>query len=322
LRQAFSVRGLSPPPELLKAIDRITPALRMFRHADGSLALFNGMGVTAPGGVAVALAYDDARSQPVVNARYAGYQRLEAQDALVLIDAGAPPPPSSSREAHAGCLSFELSIGLDKIVINCGNPGPLRPNLRKSARLTAAHSTLSLGEDSSCLFGSDSGFGRFFDDEILLGPAKAPVLREDRAEGSTVVASHDGYSRRFGLIHERRWSLRADGRRLAGRDRLIDVSGAQRFDANYAIRFHIHPAVVLTQIWNGAGVLLEAPGGARLTFEAGGLPLTIEESILFASPDGPRSCEQIVVHGASADIAEIEWNFVLGAGNGLEIRPQ
>ena len=40
--------GNRRPPELLNAIDRMRPALRMFRHGDGSLALFNGMGVTAP----------------------------------------------------------------------------------------------------------------------------------------------------------------------------------------------------------------------------------------------------------------------------------
>jgi len=56
-------------------------------------------------------------------------------------------------------------------------------------------------------------------------------------------------------------------------------------------------------------VLLETPGGAKLAFEAGGLPLAIEESIFFAAPEGPRACEQIVIYGASADIPEIDWSF-------------
>ena len=58
--------------------------LRMFRHADGSLALFNGMGVTAPDALATVLAYDDARAQADLNAPHSGYQRLEGDD-LVLI---------------------------------------------------------------------------------------------------------------------------------------------------------------------------------------------------------------------------------------------
>ncbi|WP_296706721.1 heparinase II/III family protein [Rhodoblastus sp.] len=315
LRQAFAARGLSPPPDLLNAIDRMTPALRMFRHGDGSLALFNGMGVTAPDGIAIALAYEDNRNQPVFNARYSGYQRLEAQDALVILDAGRPPPPLSSRDAHAGCLSFEFSLGADKVVINCGDPGPSRPKLRASARLTAAHSTLVLDDSSSCLFSAQIGAARWFDDEILLGPERVPATREDNTRGSMVLASHDGYLRRLGFLHERRWLLQADGGRLQGKDRLIAANGSERSNVNYAIRFHIHPAATLTQIRDGAGVLLELPSGAKLAFEAGGLPLAIEESILFAAPEGSRACEQIVVYGASADIAEVDWSFTLQRAN-------
>ncbi len=78
---------------------------------------------------------------------------------------------------------------------------------------------------------------------------------------------------------------------------------------NYAIRFHIHPSVTLTLISEGAAILLETPGGVELAFDAGGLPLAIEESIFFAAPAGPRPCEQIVIYGASADIDEIDWCF-------------
>lgn len=322
LRQAFAARGLSPPRELLKAIDRMSPALRLFRHPDGALALFNGMGVTAPDGIAIALAYEHEQGQPVFNARYSGYQRLEAGESVVILDAGRPPPAPSSRRAHAGCLSFEFSHGPDRIVVNCGSPGPQREDLRESARLTAAHSTLTLDDASSCLFAAQIGAPRWLGNEILAGPRHVPTMREDNAQGSMVLSSHDGYARRFGLIHERRWFLQGDGARLQGRDCLIRAGGAHAPNANYAIRFHIHPATALTQIWDGAGVLLETPGGARLVFEAGGLPLAIEESIFFAAPEGPRACEQIVVYGASADIAEIDWSFAVQRSDSFPPTPR
>jgi uncharacterized heparinase superfamily protein len=310
LRQAFAARGKAPPAELLGAIDRIGPALRMFRHGDGSLALFNGMGVTAPDRVAVALSYEETRGQPIFNARYMGYQRLEAGDALVLIDAGPPPPPLYSRSAHAGCLSFEFSLGFEQIVINCGNPGPRRADLRRSARTTAAHSTLSLDDEASCLFGFQTGAPGWLADKILAGPQNVPVAREDDAQGAQVLASHDGYARRYGFFHERRWRVETGGATLLrGRDRLIPANGSAAANVNYAIRFHIHPTVTLTLISDGAAILLETPGGASLVFDSGGLPLAIEESIFFAAPEGPRPCEQIVIYGASADIAEIDWSF-------------
>jgi uncharacterized heparinase superfamily protein len=313
LRQAFAARGMSPPTELLNAIDRMTPALRMFRHHDGSLALFNGMGVTAPECIAIALSYDDARGQPIFNARYSGYQRLEASNALAIVDTGAPPPPLFSRGAHAGCLSFEFSLGTERIVVNCGNPGPRRPDLRASARTTAAHSTVTVNNVSSCLFSARSGVQNWFADEILSGPRHVPVTRDENDKGTTVRASHDGYQRRFGLIHERTLALEADGARLQGRDRLLPVRGAEWKDVSYAIRFHIHPSVTLVPIWEGLGVLLQTSEGAVLAFEAGGLPIDVEESIFFAAPEGARACEQIVVYGTAEDINEIAWSFALQA---------
>ena len=87
LRQAFTARGLSIPQELISCVDRVLPMLRMMRHGDATLALFNGMGVTAPDTLATVLAYDDARGQPVMNAHYAGYQRLEGDNTIVVCDA-------------------------------------------------------------------------------------------------------------------------------------------------------------------------------------------------------------------------------------------
>lgn len=309
LRQAFAARGQAPPQELLKAIDRMTPALRMFRHGDGSLALFNGMGVTAPDRVAIVLAYEETRGQPISNARYSGYQRLEAGNAVVLIDVGRPPPPLYSRSAHAGCLSFEFSLGAERIVVNCGNPGPRRGDLQASSRSTAAHSTLSLNEMSSCLFGFQTRAPIWFANEILAGPQNVPVAREDTAESSQVLGSHDGYSRRLGFFHERRWLLQSDGARLQGRDRLIPTNENKMADAKYVIRFHIHPSIALTS--DGSTVILETPSGETLIFDAGGLPVAIEESIFFAGPEGPRPSEQIVVYGEAADIDEIDWSFTL-----------
>ena len=51
----------------------------------------------------------------------------------------------------------------------------------------------------------------------------------DDETGGVVLAeaSHDGYVRRFGLVHQRQLTLSADGRSLSGEDRLI-ASGRRR----------------------------------------------------------------------------------------------
>ena len=152
LRQLFSARHLQPPAALNNAIDRMMPMLRFFRHADGNFAQFNGMGPTPVDLLATVLAYDDARGAPVSNAPHSGYQRIDAGNTALLMDTGQPPPLAVSQEAHAGCLSFELSWKQHRLVVNCGLPAVNRENWRQVARATAAHSTVTVNDASSCRF--------------------------------------------------------------------------------------------------------------------------------------------------------------------------
>lgn len=310
LRQAYAARSVAAPQALIGAIDRMLPMVRLLRHGDGSLGLFNGMGVTAPDRVATVLAYDDTRGQPLVNAPQAGYQRLQAGDAVVILDTGPPPPPVHSGEAHAGCLSLEFSAGGERVIVNCGAPAPTRAAVRLAARQTAAHSTLVLDDTSSCHFAPDSGIERIAAGQILAGPRKVTVERKDGREGSLIELSHDGYVRRFGFVHERRLALDATGKRIVGEDRLSAAQGAEAlFARNFAVRFHLHPGVRACGGASDAELRLETPSGRVFLFEAGGRAAEIEESVFFASPDGARATQQIVVRGPAEEGAEIAWSI-------------
>ena len=70
----------------------------------------------------------------------------------LLMDTGRPPPVDLSHEAHAGCLSFELSWKHHRLVVNCGLPAVNKENWRQVARATSAHSTVTINESSSCRF--------------------------------------------------------------------------------------------------------------------------------------------------------------------------
>lgn len=310
LRQVYAARGLEVPGTLLNAVDRMMPMLRMFRHGDGTLALFNGMGVTPPEQLATVLAYDDLRALPLVNAPHSGYQRIEARDSIVVIDAGRPPPRAFSSHAHAGCASFELSVGPQRLVVNCGTPDPNRAGAREAARVTAAHSTLVIDDTSTCRFASHSGWGRWLGDEIVFGPQEVHAERHEGIAGTEVVVAHDGYVAAFGLVHERRLLLRKDGLRLEGFDRLLATTGAHAVEPRpFAVRFHIHPSVRLKRVREGRAVLCVLASGKRWLFETEAGRAEIEESIFFASPDGSRPSAQIAVHGLTGADVEIAWSF-------------
>ncbi len=295
LRQLYPARNATPPAAIVTAVDRMMPMIRFFQMGDGTLARFNGMGPTAIDQVATALVYDDTRGTAPLSAGHGGYERLEAGAAVVLVDAGMPPPARFSGEAHAGCLSFEFSSGRDLIVANCGVPPILKAAWRIDARKTAAHSTVSVANRSSLRIGT----GIWSQGRVISGPL---MVRRERA-GQRLTARHDGYAGRLGVIHQRRLELSDTGDRLAGEDR---IDGG---DQPYVLRFHLHPAVEVIPTEHPQAALLRLPGGDGWRFVAN-QPVTIEESVALAQAEGPRRAFQIVVTVASsAAVPAVAWAF-------------
>jgi uncharacterized heparinase superfamily protein len=312
LTQAFAARNLAPPPQLLNAVDRMMPMLRFFRHGDGSFALFNGMGPTPPDLVATLIAYDDTRGTPVNNAVQSGYQRAEAGHTILLMDTGRPPPPAMSRDAHAGCLSFEFSARAQRIVVNCGLPATGKDDWRDYARSTPAHSTVTFNDVSSCRFTETGTYRRQAGVPIASGPTRVPLERTTNEHGETIIrALHDGYSR-FSVMHERTLVLSADGTRLDGEDAFISTKGdvipAKAADA-FVLRFHLHPAVRATKLTDGHGAMLVLPGRELWNFHAYEDAVEIEESAFLGGSDGPRRTLQIVIRGHARRAPRLRWYF-------------
>jgi uncharacterized heparinase superfamily protein len=316
LSQVFTARNVAPPDPLLHAIDRMMPMLRFFRHGDNTFALFNGMGPTPTDLLATILAYDDARGSPVANAVHSGYQRIDAGHAVVLIDTGGPPALTLSSEAHAGCLSFELSSRAQRIVVNCGLPATGKGSWRHLARATAAHSTVTINETSSCRFLDVALFRRLFGTLVISGPRQVTTSREDDGEVVQVRSTHDGYADPFGLVHQRTIMLATDGTHLEGEDIFLPVDGdtlAKTSPDAFAVRFHLHPSVRANRLSDGHGVLLTLPNKDVWTFYAPVDQVEIEESVHLAGRDGPRRTSQIVIHGRAHEAPRVQWSFVHAA---------
>ena len=324
LRQAFTSRNISPPPALLNAVDRMMPMLRFFRHGDGHFALFNGMGPTPTDVLTTILAYDDARGTPVANAPHSGYQRVEAAGTLILMDTGRPPTLALSQEAHAGCLSFELSAKLNRIVVNCGLPASSRESWRQVARSTAAHSTVTFNDVSSARFVESNSIKRMLQGmPIIGGPNNVTVAREERDGAIVLRVSHDGYAESFGVIHQRALMLSADGARLDGEE-LFTPTGGESVPAGrdqYAVRFHLHPSVKANRLTDSHGAMLMLPNKEVWTFSAYEDRIDLEESVYLAGNDGPRRTVQLVIYGRARKVARVQWTFAhVAPGNGAAAR--
>lgn len=308
LRQTFAARQIHPPAALLNAIDRMMPMIRFFRHGDGAFALFNGMGASPADAAATVLAYDDSFGKPIGNATYSGYQRLASGDTIVIMDTGRPPPIPLSGGAHAGCLAFELSSGRHRVIVNCGAPATNSRAWRQAARTTAAHSTATVEDSSSCRFLAEERLADILGPVVVAGPRHVAVSRESAAGTTRIVASHDGYRQRLGVTHARRLELKADGRVLAGED---DFACAHA-DANpaYALRFHLHPDIRAGRSQSGHGITLTLPDRETWTFAVEGAEAQLEESVYLPDPDGPRRTSQIVVYGRVNHQPRVAWSLV------------
>ena len=311
LRYTYANQAETPPASLMNAVDRMLPALRFFRHQNGALARFNGMGATIHDRIAAILRHDDAAGAPLLHAPYSGYERLSLGDTTVIADTGLPPPIDLSNAAHAGCLSFEMSSGRHDFIVNCGVDTWGAADFRPLARATAAHSTATLNDTSSARFNHPLKVNDTAGAPLIGGPRNVECERRDGGGVQGFVATHDGYLSRFGLFHERELTLSQGGSVLAGRDRFMRAGGgAPRSNGRdlVSVRFHLHPELELTREARDRFVLA-APNGHRWELSCRQVLPDIEESIYFAGLAGPRRSRQIVLTFKASETPEIRWQL-------------
>ena len=304
LRQTYINLGHDVPAKLIPTIDRMYPALRFFRHQDGDLALFNGATSTPASELMSVLRYDETGGKPFKSLPHANYHRLSAEGTTIIVDTGFPLSPELSQRAHAGCLSFEMSSGRNRFIVNGGAPKFSAREYRRLARSTAAHSTVTLNETSS----SRLIRSHFCGASILAGVSNIDVeRREDQLGNDWLRAVHDGYLARFGYLHERELGLSSNGNKIKGHDRIFVPDGQRPVRTVVAeARFHIHPGNALSRV-DRESVLMVAAEGEAWQFSAPGLSAEIEEDIFFADASGFRQSQQIVIRFSPLEVSDIRW---------------
>jgi uncharacterized heparinase superfamily protein len=304
LRQTYINLGHTLPQKLIPTIDRMYPALRFFRHQDGDLALFNGASATPASELMSVLRYDESAGKPFKALPHMNYHRLTAEGTTLIVDTGHPLSSDLSCSAHAGSLSFEMSSGRHRFIVNCGAPKSASRSYRTISRSTAAHSTVVLEETSSSRIARSRLAGAI----LLPGVSNVDVERWDDAHGNDWLrAIHNGYVHEHGYFHEREIGLGLKGNKIKGHDRFFVPEGAAAGAAVSAVaRFHIHPAITLKRR-DEESVAMRAPDGEIWIFAAPGLQVLIDEDIFFADASGTRPSQQLVIEFSPPETSEIRW---------------
>jgi uncharacterized heparinase superfamily protein len=146
-----------------------------------------------------------------------GYFRFTDNDLSVFVDAGPIGPDFQPGHAHCDALSFELSVGLNRVFVNTGISTYNDNARRRWERGTAAHNTVSIaGLEQNEVWGAFR-VGR-----------RARIFGLEVGD-QHVVALHDGY-RSKGIEHCRRFDFL--DKQLLIRDKLLadePVAGVAHF---------------------------------------------------------------------------------------------
>jgi uncharacterized heparinase superfamily protein len=311
LRQCFIARQRKVPRLVDEAVARVMPMLRYMRLGDGALARFNGVGANEVEAVVTVLSYDPAPDQQLKAAPHSGYSRLVRGATVIIADVAGPPPLPLAGRAHAGALSFEISSGTSLLFVNGGAPGPADANWRPASRATASHNSLAIEGRSSSRLLRNPRLEGLLQSAPIRGPETVTADLETEGDAAILTAEHDGFVERFGLLHQRRLKLSADGLSLDGVDRLGPRAGdlARPTDRLYAIHFHVHPDVRCELASGRASATLTTVGGERWIFSAEGSAISLEESVYFADISGPRDSLQLVLRGSVSGPKEIAWRL-------------
>lgn len=316
IRNLLHGAGINAPPQLAIVLQRAGQALGLMRHGDGALAVFNGGREETAALVDLVLTQGQTRGRAPMLLEESGFHRLQAGRSLVIAECG-PPPPGRGRDvgsglpmgadrlSHAGTLSFEMSVGRDRLIVNCGAAPAAEAEWRDALRATAAHSTLVLADTNSSEL-KDEGLGR--------RPERVEAERHEAGGAQWLEATHDGWRKPYGVVHRRRLYLAESGDDLRGED-LLELPEAKQEIPPFVVRFHLHPGVTASLLQDEAGVLLRLPSGQGWRLRAKGARVELEESIYLGSE--PRRTSQVALH-ADTGADSVQWAITRVGAQGTE----
>jgi uncharacterized heparinase superfamily protein len=307
LRSAYFAAKHTPPESFETAAAAALSALHGVILGDGALSCWQGGNAGDPARLTAIVEGCGMRARALRQPRGWGFHRLSALGTVAVIDAAPPPQPKAAPSGCASTLAFELSDGPQRLVVNCGGPGPaptqMPDDLVSALRTTAAHSTVTIADTNSTAILADGSLGK--------GVTDVMIDRSEDNDSSRLEASHDGYLRSFGLLHRRVLLLGNDGKELRGTDELVTKTRRRAKDGTpFAIRFHLAHGIEPTITADGMGAILRSPGAPPWNFRSRGAAIGVEESLMVDGRGTPHRTMQLVINGeAAASGAEVHWQF-------------
>tara|TARA_B100000287_G_C20649584_1_gene786370 strand:+ start:726 stop:2354 length:1629 start_codon:yes stop_codon:yes gene_type:complete len=232
-----------------------------------------------------------------------GYAILRNKNVSIAMDLGTPPEKKFSYNYQSGVLSFEMIYSGKKLITNSGYFQDFKHQLNNISKSTAAHSTLTLDNNSICNFRRNNK-GKPVVEKGFKILSKNVALEK---ELWSLKGSHNGYQKKYGVIHDRELNFFPEINKLVGKDTILKKKNFK--STNFEIRFHLIPEAKITKTQDGKAILIELENSGW-KFNCEDHLIDVETGLYFGKKNSYVENKNIFISGRTINEEQvIEWEI-------------
>jgi len=235
------------------------------------------------------------------NKEIAGYAILKNKKIVLAMDIGTSPSKNFSKDYQSGALSFEIISNGKKLISNSGYFTNKNNKLNILSKSTALQSTLIIEDHSSCSFKEIKKSDYVIDKGLKI--TKKNIIFEDNYW--KISATHDGYSQKFNLIHEREVEFYPEQMKFVGFDKILRKNLNQNI--KFDIRFHLDPNTKVMKTQDNKSILIELEEEGW-KFNCDNFDINIDNGLYLGNENSYKENQNIFISGMTNKLDQtIKW---------------
>ncbi len=236
------------------------------------------------------------------NFEFSNYVSFKNKKINLIMDIGSSPNKKFSEKYQAGALSFEFASKGKKIFTNSGYFEENNSKYNQISKSSAAHNVLIVDDNSSCKFIKNSASNLEIKDKLKTNIKK---INYEKNEWK-IIASHDGYLKKYNLIYEREINFLPEKNKLVGVEKLNfkKIIPNLKFD----VRFHLDPSTKITKTQDEKTILIELDSEGW-KFICNNYTIDIENGLYFGNKNTFVENQNIFISGIAGENNNIKWEL-------------
>jgi uncharacterized heparinase superfamily protein len=237
------------------------------------------------------------------NKEHSGYAILRNKKITLAMDVGSSPIKKLSKDYQSGALSFEIISKGKKLISNSGYFTKKDNRYNRLSKSTALQNTLIIEDYSSCYFVKNQRSEYLIKQGLKV--SKKSIVFEDNYW--KISASHDGYYKKFKLIHEREIEFYPEQEKFIGFDKILKKNTTKNI--KFDIRFHLNPNSKVMKTNDNKTILIELEDEGW-KFCCDNFNINIDNGLYFGNKNSYKENQNIFISGISNKIDEnIKWEI-------------